>query len=188
MRRWLFLGLTLAAAQIAFGCAVAHRYPAYRGRVLEMGTDKPIEGAGVLAVYRMNTYTMPESNTRYVGYQAVLTDNKGKFEIPSKTFFSFYPSASFDSRVRITIYKRGYANFSGGLHVSRPKHGRSDPELIGDQLPPWKEVTFWFPKLVTEEEIREYDESFSFTGDEILREKSFPPAGTSKGQFLPPDY
>ena len=44
-------GLFLVAQALG-GCAVAHRYPAYRGRVLELGTDKPIEGAGVLAVFK----------------------------------------------------------------------------------------------------------------------------------------
>lgn len=180
------------------GCAVAHRYPAYQGRVLELGTDKAIEGAGVLAVYRMNTYTMPESNTRYVGYQAVLTDNTGQFEVPSKTFFSFYPMAMFDSDARITIYKRGYGNFpasfpffgsSPGVSRGTPaKEGKTDPVLNKDQLSPGREVTFWLPKLETEEEIREHDRIFSPLTTDVLDEKDFPPPGTKKGQFLPPKY
>jgi len=188
MKRPLSVLLLLLAVLPAAGCAVAHRYPAYRGKVLELGTDKPIEGAGVLAAYWLTVSMPPERNSRYVGYQAVLTDRNGKFEIPSKAFYDFKPLAWFSTNVAITIYKRGYANFSGGFHVNRSKHGKSAPELVGDQLPPGTEVTFWFPRLETEKEIREHDEYFSFTAGAILDEKSFPPPGTKKGQFLPPDY
>lgn len=156
MTRPLSLLLFLLSVLPIAGCAVAHRYPAYRGKVLELGTDQPIEGAGVLAVYRMTTYTMPETNTRYMGHQAVLTDNTGRFEVPSKIFTSFYPMAMFDSNVSITIYKYGYGNFPGSTNPARPKHVTTDPP-VGAYIPPMdKEIIFRLPKLETEAEIREH--------------------------------
>ncbi len=198
MTRPFALLLFLLSVLPVAGCAVAHRYPAYRGKVLELGTDQPIEGAGVLAGYWMNTYSMPESNSRYVGYQAVLTDNAGRFEVPPKIFTDFYPMAMFDSNVRITIYKYGYGNFPGSfpLYGSMPgvsketlrKVGNTDPILNKDQLPPEREVIFRLPKLETEAEIKEHDRIFSGTTTEVLNEKGFPPPGTTKGRFLPQKY
>ncbi len=160
MKRLLLIPALLVLAHFLSACAVVHRYPAYRGKVLELGTDQPIEGAGVLAVYWMNTYTMPESNSRYVGYQAVLTDNAGRFEVPSKIFTDFYPMAMYDSNVGITIYKYGYGNFPGSTNPARPKHVTTDPP-VGAYIPPMdKEIIFRLPKLETEDEISEHGKRY----------------------------
>ncbi len=199
MKKILPLLMVLCTAQMLAGCAIVHRYPTYRGTVLELGTDKPIEAAGVLAVYRERTYWPPEGNTRYVGYQAALTDGSGNFEIPSKFFFDFFPLALFDSWVRITIYKRGYGNFPGSFpfydpmpgmshRASTAKEGRVDPILELNRVPSRKKVTFWLPKLETAAEHAEHDQVFSGITTDVLEERSFPPPGTSKIQFLAPKY
>ncbi len=179
MRRFVILLIALSGIQILTGCAVSHRSPAHRGRVLELGTDKPIEGAGVLAVYQMTIYYWIERNSEYVGYQAVLTDKEGKFEIPAKYFSVFRSLASFDNNVQITIYKQGYGNFPGSFNERLMKHGKSAPNLVKDILPPEKEVILWLPKLTTEEERREHDRAFPPTlpGDVVL------PEGMSRDDF-----
>ena len=182
-----FLLLLLSVLPVA-GCAVAHQYPTYRGKVLELGTDKPIEGAGVLAVYRMTIFYWIERNSEYIGYQAVLTDKDGKFEVPAKFFSAFRPLASFDSDVTITIYKAGYGNFPGSFGTKRVNQGNTNPALMDDKLPPDNVVTFWLPKLETAEEIKEHDRIFSGSTTNVLDEKGFPPPGTKKGQFLPSKY
>lgn len=181
------LCLAVAVAALS-GCAPAHRYPAYRGRVLELGTDRPIEGAGVLAVYRMFLYTPIERFDRYLGYQAVLTDKEGRFAIPAVTRVNLNPLKTFDPRVRITIYKRGYGNFPGSVGgkyvVKMAKQGRTEPELErGQWVPPDAEVTFWLPKLETAEEIREHDLLFSVTSS--ILDDDYPPRGTTREQFEP---
>ncbi|MHB1040382.1 MAG: transthyretin-like family protein [Desulfobacteria bacterium] len=180
----LFLAVAFVVAAFSSGCALAHRYPAYRGKVLELGTDKPIEGAGVLAVYDMTVYYWIERNSEYVGYQAVLTDKEGKFTVPAKFFFAFRPLASFDNKVRITIYKKGYGNFPGSIGgeytVKRAKQGKTEPALErGDWIPPEKEVTIWLPKLETEAEIRDHDRliTIMIPGDDL------PPKGITREQF-----
>jgi hypothetical protein len=182
-----FLLLMLSVLPVA-GCAVAHQYPAYRGKVLELGTDRPIEGAGVLAVYRMTIFYWIERNSEYLGYQAVLTDKDGKFEVPAKFFSAFRPLASFDSDVTITIYKAGYGNFPGSFGSKRVKQGKTDPALVDDKLPPDNVVTFWLPKLETAEERKEHDNLYSVTSSILFEVKPFPPEGLRKDQFLPPKY
>ncbi|MHB8783509.1 MAG: transthyretin-like family protein [Desulfobacteria bacterium] len=144
-----------------------------------MGTDKPIEGAGVLAVYDMTVYYWIERNSEYVGYQAVLTDKEGKFEVPAKFFFAIRPLASFDPKVEITIYKRGYGNFPGSTNPRRPKHVTTDPP-IGTYLPPDKEIIFRLPKLETEEERKEHDLLITGTG---IPDSDLPPRGMTLEQF-----
>lgn len=184
MKRIILLLLVLSTGFVVSSCSPVHLYLGYHGRVLEEGTDKPIEGAGVLAGYYMRDHFPPDSDSRYIGYYATLTDKEGKFRIPPKLSFNLVPLATFDWDVPITIYKRGYANFSGGFHM-RAKRGRSDPP-VGGWLPAETDLTFWFPKLESEAEIEEHDKVFTFLAGEILHDKSFPPPGTRKIQFLPP--
>jgi hypothetical protein len=190
MRRSRNFLLFLLAALLSSGCAVAHRYPAYRGRVLELGTDRPIEGAGVLAVYSKELAVLQDRTSAYVGYQAVLTDNTGRFVVPTKMFTTFTPFSWFDKGPFLTIYKAGYGNFPGITNPNRPKHTTTDPP-IGPRLPAEgidNVVTFRLPKLETEEEISEHDRNFSGLTTNVLDEKGFPPPGTRKGQFLPRKY
>ncbi len=139
-----------------WGCAIFHRYPAYRGKVLELGTDKPLEKAGVIAVYWLTTYYWPERNSEGMGYQAVLTGDDGWFEVPAKYFFTFRPLASFDANPRVTIYKKGYGSFPASFgEGTLAKRGKTAPE-IGAFVPAEKEVTFRMPKLETAEEMKEH--------------------------------
>lgn len=177
-RTTLFL---VVAAVLSSGCALVHRYPAYRGKVLEQGTEKPIAGAGVLAVYGKDYSYMIERIQAHLGYYAVLTDNTGRFEIPPKSFVSANPLSWYDEAPRITIYKAGYGNFPGSTNPRRPKHVTTDPP-IGAWLPPETEVTFRLPKLTTEEERKEHDQllprsNLNRPGVE------FPPPGTTKDQI-----
>lgn len=194
MKKILFLLLLVAGMQTFSGCALVHLYPTYRGTVLEEGTNKPIEGAGVLAGYDMKDHFPPEANTRYIGYQAALTDKEGKFKIPARLFFNLVPLAFFDSDVSLTIYKRGYGNFPGSFQVyglfpgvsraTPAKQGRTEPLLSRDQFPSWTTVTIWLPKLETEAEIEEHDKVFSYDS-QIVLDKKFPPNGMKRNQFLP---
>lgn len=181
--------LVCSVVHLCSGCAIVHRYPAYRGTVLELGTDKPIEGAGVLAVYETTGLNFVERSSEYAGYQAVITGRDGKFTIPGKFFFAFRPVAWFDSWVRITIYKRGYGNFPGSFpgeyNPSLGKDGKTKPELKNDRFPYWGDVTLWLPKLETQQEIDKHDKNFLPVMSEALDDKGFPPPGTNKYQFFP---
>lgn len=185
VRRRLAFCIALAAcAPFLAGYAITHRYPAYRGRVLELGTDKPIEGAGVLAVYRTWQAGIGETLNPYLDYQAVLTNAEGRFEIPAERFWTFRPLGRFDPNVAITIYKAGYGNFPGSIgkyRVKMAKQGKTDPELPrGFWFPPEKEVAIWLPKLETKEERRKHDLLVTGTG---IPDSDLPPEGMTLEQF-----
>ena len=186
-RIWVLIPLVVCFS-VCTGCAMAHRYPAYRGLVLEKGTDKPIGGAGVLAYYRTNQWLAGPGGgiSRYLGFQADMTDGDGKFEIPAKWFFPFRPFNSFDpSYPLISIYKEGYGNFGSGFSYYGGKVGMSKPEIShAREFPPDMDVTFWLPKLETKEEIAQHDRTFPHwmnPGD--MKKDGFPPRGTRWEQY-----
>ncbi len=191
-RRLLALALLALTAQALFGCAAAHRYPAYRGQVLELGTDQPIEGAGVLAVYKTTLPTPAGNKSRYLGFQGRLTDAEGRFEIRPKWFFTLRPFSWFDDEVLITIFKYGYGNFPGSYSLYRPKIGESPwalrvyvetvPPLERNLLPPEQEVTFWLPELRGPEEVIAHNTRIRI-GAAVYEDPSFPPFGVSAEQF-----
>jgi hypothetical protein len=182
------LGLTVFS-----GCATVHRYPSHSGKVYELGTDAPIEGAGVLAVYQWVSSSPGGPVHQFLGYQAVLTDKEGKFTIPSKWFSPMQaglPFAWFESDPNITIYKQGYGNFPGSFGTGLAKRGMTEPEWVSRtrKFPFLTTVTFWLPKLETKEEIREHDSLFFVTSSILFEGKPFPPEGMTKDQYLPPKY
>ena len=190
-RRFLALAALVLAAQAVSGCAVAHRYPAYKGQVLELGTDQPIEGAGVLARYKTKHPSPGGDVTSYLGYQGLLTDAEGRFEIRAKWFVPLWPFSWFDDEVRITIFKYGYGNFPGSYSRYKPKIGESpyalrvyvetEPELERNLLPSEQEVTFWLPKLEGREEIIQHSDRLPL--DLRVRRAGFPPKGMTAENF-----
>lgn len=184
MRRLGILLFVLVGTQILLGCATVHRYRAYRGKVLELGTDAPIEGAGVLAVYSYDISSPGGPVQRYLGYQAVLTDKEGLFKIPAIWFAPFqpgYPFSWFKDHPSITIYKKGYGNFPGSTNPARPKHVTTDPPLGPTHIIPWGViVTIWLPKLETEAERREHDLLVTGTG---IPDSELPPRGMTLEKF-----
>jgi len=190
-KRLLALAALCFSTYFVTGCAVVQRYPAYRGRVLELGTDQPIEGAGVLAVYKTKHPSPGGDVTSYVGYQGLLTDAEGRFEIRPKWIVPLRPFSWFDDEVRITIFKYGYGNFPGSYDPAKPKIGENphalrvyvetDPVLKRNLLPPEQEVTFWLPKLEGKKEIIEH--SRVRIGFGVFQDSGFPPSGTTAHQF-----
>ncbi|MDF1536338.1 MAG: hypothetical protein P1S46_07535 [bacterium] len=187
MKRLKILLVVIAAIQVISGCAPAHLYPSYLGRVLEKGTDKPIEGAGVVAVYwKQNWVGIAEGgSTDYRGFQAALTDEEGRFKIPAKLYLNFWPLSGFKPYPLISIYKEGYGNFGGGFSYYGGKTGISNPKIPRTgELPPNTEVIFWLPKLETREELGRHKRAASRWLDTTKDYNTkFPPPGTTKEQF-----
>jgi len=191
-QRIIALTALLLAVQLLTGCAVAHRYPAYQGQVLELGTDKPIEGAGVLAKYNTQSTCIAGRTWKHLAWQAVLTAADGRFEIPAKTFVALRPLSWFDDEVRITIFKYGYGSYPGSFSNDKPsfQQSRYAVSQYGEiaplparlhRLEPNKDYILWLPKLETQEEMdRHYmlfDKMLSIGGLFI------PPRGTALEQF-----
>lgn len=85
----------------------------WRGKIIDMGTKEPIEGAVVLAVWK-RVYRTPTGDSSYF-YVAkeVLTDKEGRFEIPAYTPINLLPIISYMRGPEFTIFKPRYLSLSG---------------------------------------------------------------------------
>ncbi|MBI5869118.1 MAG: hypothetical protein HZB43_12675 [candidate division Zixibacteria bacterium] len=187
------------------GCMPVHLFPSYKGRVLELSTNKPIEGAGVLMVYMGIVVKGIESDTISCGYQAAVTDHDGTFHVPSKWSFYAKPLSWCRPEPRITVYKHGYGNLPGSsqrtyswfnssghyeTNKTLAKVAVIDPDLPRDRihnldvrLPAWGTATIWLPKLESPEEIQLHN-SLLPHGVRYWAERSgFPPPGMNREQF-----
>jgi hypothetical protein len=88
------------------GCAHYSRGP-WAGKVIDAETKEPIEGAAVVAVWHEDFAAGPGSGDEFVDAVETLTDNKGSFEITSKSYFPMLPRGEIYGP-QFTIYKPGY--------------------------------------------------------------------------------
>lgn len=110
----LFLIFNFTDSASAGSGWIIYHESAFKGKVIDTETKEPIEGAVVVAIYRIREYSFVESNTMAKDVKEVLTNKNGEFYIPSHTFLSFYPIAKGEAPAFI-IYKPGYSTF-GGLY------------------------------------------------------------------------
>ena len=128
-------------------CSVIHHYGPYHGKVVDIETNDPIEGAAVLAVYYTQQYTFAGAVHHYLDAQETLTDEKGEFTIPALTCLTFRPLNSFDSWPAFTIFKPGYGCF--------PRHAGTTSTGINEQwLRPGEHELVKLPRLKALEERR----------------------------------
>lgn len=92
------------------GWLVYHEH-AFKGKVVDAETRKPIEGAVVVAIYKIREYSFVQSDAVVADVKEVLTDKHGEFRISQHTFFSLYPVARGETTTFL-IFKPGYASIS----------------------------------------------------------------------------
>lgn len=81
--------------------------PEYRGRVVDIDTGQPIEGAVVIAKYQKETLAPPvEPQSSTIHVKETLTDKDGRFVFPAYTTIIQPFSWSYD--VSFLIFKPGY--------------------------------------------------------------------------------
>lgn len=86
--------------------------PELKGKVLDVETKEPIEGAVVVAVYHKSAIRLaPESISIIKHIKETLTLKDGTFSIPA--YLSLTEPLSFDFRVTFIIFKPGYGRFPG---------------------------------------------------------------------------
>jgi hypothetical protein len=99
--------LMLTAAVLLFpGCGIFYK-PAFRGRVTDAETGKPVAGAAVVAQYNKGAViggpAGPSSYTQ--GARETLTDENGEFRIPP--YFALTPFCTEENTI-FFIFKPGY--------------------------------------------------------------------------------
>jgi len=143
MRRLIILAMLLSI--IFNGCAVVHHYDGYQGKIIDVDTKEPLEGAAVLVEFNTQQYGPAGSVSHYVDAQETVTDKNGEFKIPSFTATAFRPLQSFEPYGWFTIFKPGYGCF--------PSHKGIKPEKLRKRILPTNTyVTIELPKLSTREE------------------------------------
>lgn len=151
-RNAFFVALVLFLA----GTVRARYIPPYRGVVLEYGTDRPLEGAQVIAVYQAWDSSFGGEVSRYLAYQAVKTDKEGRFRIPWRFFVAMTTGGGIRPWADLNIYHPGYANFPGitesplGIRKNPAdwkKYISYDEAKGGEWFPPSRvEVVYRLPK------------------------------------------
>jgi hypothetical protein len=144
----ILLGLTLVSLPVLY--IIIYSYLPYyelnpfTGKVIDVDTKEPIEGAAVLAVYYDQTITIAGTNTYPIDAQETLTDAKGEFEIPEvKRWFGGRPGTVVKATVK--LFKPGYGVF--------PNHPRSEAaKQEKDRSSVDQYVVYELPKLRTSEE------------------------------------
>lgn len=150
----LLLGLINSTSYA--GWLIFHK-PAYKGKVIDIDTKEPIEGAVVVAIYHKYPIISGPAggSSTVINVREALTDKEGKFEIPSYTTLI---APLFESEyTTFIVFKLGYASVSNlNLEDSLSKETGKEIEL------PWlynQEIKFRFaPGVVQLPRIKEREE------------------------------
>lgn len=123
-RYWLTILIIILIVVLANYKATLAAGP-WRGKIIDIETKEPLEGAVVVAVWE-RVYRTPTGDSSYF-YEAkeILTDKEGKFEIPSYTPINLLPIISYMSGPEFTIFKPGY----GSLQMELGKYLSGKKEI-----------------------------------------------------------
>ena len=145
MKTLAMIILLVCISPLTVGCSDAKTYGPYYGKVVDMETKEPIEGAAVLVVFYANEPGPAGSITRYADALETQTDKNGEFRIPEhmvtpeKRRYFLVPHGYF------TIFKPGYGCY--------PMHKDVKPIFVPNgMLPPKESVTIELPRLKTIQE------------------------------------
>lgn len=87
----------------------------WKGKIIDIETKEPLEGAVVLAVWERAYRTLAGDNTYFYEAKEVLTDKEGNFEMPAYTQINLLPIISYISGPRFIIFKPGYLSIEISL-------------------------------------------------------------------------
>lgn len=110
--RYIIFFLTLGMA-LTLLIAPAIAAGPWGGKIIDIETKEPIEGAVVLAVWERVYRTPAGPNSYFYEAKEVLTDKEGRFEIPAYTPINLLPIISYMRGPHFTIFKPRYLSLSG---------------------------------------------------------------------------
>jgi len=84
----------------------------WKGKIIDIETKEPLEGAVVLAVWERVYMTPAGASSYFYEAKETLTDKEGRFEIPSYTPINLVPIISYMRGPLFTIFKPGYGRLS----------------------------------------------------------------------------
>ena len=167
--------LLFSAATCQASWLIYHK-PEFKGKVVDLETNEPIEGAVVVAIYKKKTLNPPvEAYVSSIHAQETLTDKNGNFRIPSYSTMINPFSSSYD--VEFIIFKPGYV-WERPVHLERSLSGVGSSDF--DMPTAWnkdlkcivlKSGVIKVPKAKTD---RDRIESFGSTGQIESFQKELP--------------
>jgi len=135
--------LVLIAVFLVLTAAITRGFGPYKGRVMDLETGAPLEGAAVLISFHSKRI----DTTLYAGAVETLTDKNGEFRFSRKRLFVFHILSKWRPHGYVKIFKPGYGCY--------PNHIKAEPRFaVGGTLPQNYYATIKLPKLETIEERR----------------------------------
>jgi len=99
--------------------------PAFKGKVIDAETKKPIEGAVVVVAYDSRIFNPVGAISFVVKVKETLTDDRGEFFFSS--YFTIINPISLEDYAQFIIYKPGYGSFQ--KKRMHPPNGISSPTI-----------------------------------------------------------
>lgn len=123
------------------GCTISHDYGPYKGRVLDLETGGPIEGAVVFLRFYTQFQLSPGGPVaKYADAIEVVTNQNGEFSIPTHKVEAFRILHGWEPECTVVIFKPGYGAF--------PKHKKTKPRFKPSySIPEGQYIVVWLPKL-----------------------------------------
>lgn len=97
--------LLLTSTNVSSSGILYHSDGPYKGKVIDMETGEPIEGAVVAGLWYLE-FTI---RNPFCDAKETLTDKKGEFILPRASCFTFWPLARMSGEV--VVYKPGYLGY-----------------------------------------------------------------------------
>lgn len=120
------------ASPVRAGWLLYHK-PQFSGKVIDIDTETPIEGAVVVAIYWKGTMGLGAGPSySIIEVKESLTDSSGTFHIPS--YSTFIQPFSWEHSCTFILYAPGY--------VSIGQMGLEN-QLIGKRAEPWEIRALW---------------------------------------------
>lgn len=142
--RLFLLAITLG---LLFGCAGSHEFGPYKGKVVDLETGEPIEGAVVFIKFFTRVPNVGGSTFYAADAVEVLTDRNGEFDIPLRKLTVNKFLHGWENKGQAIIFKPGYGAFPG--------HPKVSMDIPGYSIPENKFVVIKLPKLKTINERKE---------------------------------
>lgn len=105
---WILFTFLVSVPALAGGWLIYHDGP-YTGKIVDVETGAPIEGAAVLGIRSLEVYGI-DTRLQYIDASEATTDKEGRFEVPAITGFYLWPFASL-ARTEFFIFKPGYDSY-----------------------------------------------------------------------------
>ena len=151
LNRLIVRGMTLLLlVTVIAGCAGP-----WKGKIIDVDTKEPLEGAVVLAVWERVYRTPAGPNSYFYEAKETVTNKAGEFEIPSYTPINLLPLISFMRGPAFTIFKPGYGSLNGlwlGDYFTGEKRNEQAFEFRGHKYRLAANIVE-LPRLRTQEEI-----------------------------------